>query len=413
MRSVWRNRDFVWLISGQTISEFGSTITAFAIPWLMLQLTGSALQMGLAFAVGFTPYLLLSLPAGVWADKFDRKRMMMIADGGRMVLIISIPLAHWVGGVSVVQLYIIQAGLSAFAALFDTAYVACLPNVVSKEQLPSANAALQTGMSGSQILGPALAGTFIALFGAENTVIADGASFLISILSLLTIHKRFSSTGVAPLSGNMLSQIGEGLQFVWAHKLIRTISLFTMVINLGSAATGAILLYRLQHDLHVSASVAGFIMTGFSVGAVVGSLTAGLLTRYFKMGTLMSAAMFASSFPAFMIAFATWPPLIAVANFVVGVSAVVWNVQSVSLRQSVIPDHLLGRCSSAIRMIAWGSMPVGSAAGGAVAQVFGAPIVFVGDGVLQTGIWLWGFATPLFKVKSLQSVQSEATSSAL
>lgn len=379
----------------------------------MLQLTGSALQMGFAFAVGFTPYLLLSLPAGVWADRFDRKRMMMVADCGRMILIISIPFAHWVGSVSVLQLYIIQGGLSAFAALFDTAYVACLPNVVSKEQLPSANAVLQSGVSASQILGPALAGTFIAFMGAENTIIFNGASYLISVLSLLAVRKRFSSSSASTLVGNMLTQIGEGLKFVWAHRLIRTISLFTMVANLGSAATGPILLYRLQHDLHASASVCGFVMAGFSVGTVVGSLIVGLLTRHFHMGRLMSVAMVGECVPAFMMAFATWPLLIATGNFVFGLCAVVWNVQSISLRQSVIPDHLLGRCSSAIRMIAWGSMPVGSAAGGVITQVLGAPVVFLGSGVLQSSMWLWGFVTPLFRVKNIQTLQTDGVSSGL
>lgn len=412
VRSVWRNKDFAWLISGQTISEFGASITSFAIPWLMLQLTGSSLQMGLAFAIGFTPYLLLSLPAGVWADKFDRKKMMMVADCGRMILISTIPFAHLVGHVGVLQLYIIQGGLSACSALFDTAYVACLPNVVDKEQLPAANAALQSGMSASQILGPALAGTLIALFGAENTVLINGLSYFVSVVSLLVIRKKFSSTGNAPLAGNMLSQIGEGVRFVWHHKLIRTISIFTMILNLGSSATGALLLYRLHHDLHVSSSIAGLVMTGFSVGTVLGSILAGMLTRHFRMGTLMATTLLGMSIPEFLIAFSAWPYAITVANFITGLSAVVWNVQSISLRQSVIPDHLLGRCSSAIRMIVWGSMPVGSAAGGAVAQVYGAPVVFVAAGVVQTSLWFWGLATPLFKVKSIQTLQSDGAVSA-
>lgn len=403
MTSIWKNRDFVWLIGGQTLSEFGASITAFAIPWLMLELTGSSLQMGLSFAVGFTPYLILSLPAGVWADRFDRKRLMMVADAVRMLLILTIPLAHLAGHVTVPQLYIIQGGLSACAALFDTAYVACLPNVVEKSQLQSANSAIQSGVSTSQILGPALAGVLVVWLGAENTVVVNGLSYLVSVISLMAIRKRFSADSASPLQGTMVSQIGEGLRFVWNHRLIRTISVFTMMLNLGSAAIFALMLYHLNIDLHVGARYAGMIMSGWSVGTVVGSLCAGLLTRRFRMGTLMQVTLLGMTLPVFVMAFATWPIWLAVAFFIEGFSAVVWNVQSLSLRQSVIPDHLLGRCSSAIRMIAWSSQPVGAAAGGALGQVVSVPVVFAGAGVLQLGVWIWGFATPLFRTRGIDS----------
>ncbi|MCL6600440.1 MAG: MFS transporter, partial [Alicyclobacillus macrosporangiidus] len=119
--SVWKNRDFRWLITGQTVSELGSAVSGFTLPWLMLQMTGSALQMGLGFAVGFLPYLLLSLPAGVWADRRDRRRLMMLADAIRMLLIATIPAAYALGMLTVAQLYLVMAGMSACNAVFDAA----------------------------------------------------------------------------------------------------------------------------------------------------------------------------------------------------------------------------------------------------------------------------------------------------
>lgn len=404
MQGVWRNSSFLWLVGGQTLSEFGASITSFAIPWLILEITGSAAQMGFAFAVGFLPYLLLSLPAGVFADRYDRKKMMMWADFARMILVSSIPLGQWFGVLGMWQLYVVQAGMSVCAAAFDSAYVACLPNVVSKDELASANSILQTGVATSQILGPPLAGVMIGLMGAADTITVNGLSYLISVLTLLMIRKPFSAQrSTANTKPQMLSQIGEGLAFVWKHLLIRNISLFTMALNFGASAVNAVLLYHLEHNLHVSPSVAGLVMTGFSGGTIVGSLASALIGKRLPIGTVLAVALGGMSAQAVVIGLVPSVIVITVCFFFAGFCAVLWNVQSMTLRQSIIPDELLGRASSAIRMICWGSMPVGSASGGVVAQRFGAPVVFLGVGALQIGIWAWAWFTPLFKMRSATS----------
>ncbi len=413
MKSVWRNRDFVWLVSGQTISQFGAAITQFAIPWLILELTGSAAQMGLAFAVGFTPYLLLSLPAGVWADRYNRKQLMLIADAVRMLLVLSIPLGHWLGVLGMWQLYIVQAGMSACAAVFDTAYVACLPNVVKKEQLATANSILQTGSSASQILGPPLAGLMVGFMGAADTIVLNGLSYLISIASLLLIQKAFSAADREPRQkANMFAEIGEGLRFVWNHQLIRSIGLFTMAGNLGASAAEAVLLYHLERNLHLQPAVAGAVMVGFSAGTIAGSLIAAFIGRRLPMGKVLNLSLGGMGLSALIMGLAPEAWIIGAANFGAGLFAVVWNVQSMTLRQSVIPDHLLGRAASALRMIAWGSMPLGSAAGGTMGQLFGAPAVFLGVGVFQVAVWGLGWLTPLFKVTGAAQPEPDVTNSA-
>jgi MFS family permease len=404
--SVWRNRDFIWLIGGQTVSEFGSAVSAFAIPWLLLQMTGSALQMGLAFAIGFVPYLLLSLPAGVWADRHNRKRLMMAADTLRMLLVLSIPVAHAFGALVPAHLYLVMALMSACNAVFDASYTSCLPNVVGKDQLQVANSALQAGMSTSQILGPALAGTAVGFIGAANTLVVDALSYAISAASLLAIRRPFSTHGLVTTEGGMLQQIAEGLRYVWSHRLIRTISLFTLVGNLGGSAASALVLYRLTHDLHASASWSGLVMTGVSVGAIIGSVLSGIVARRFSMGAIMMVSLFLFAIPDFVTAWARQPFVIGCANVLLGVSMVLWNVQSMSLRQSVIPDHLRGRANSSIRMIVWASIPLGNAAGGAFGQWFGAPTVFITTGLMHTLVWALGWWTPLYASERLRDARS-------
>lgn len=96
--ALWKNADFNWLMAGRTVSELGTAMTTFVIPWLLLQITGSGTQTGIAFAIGFIPYLCISFPAGVWADRFDRKALMIVADAARLVLLLSIPATSLVTG---------------------------------------------------------------------------------------------------------------------------------------------------------------------------------------------------------------------------------------------------------------------------------------------------------------------------
>ena len=146
---------------------------------------GSATQTGIAFAVGFVPYLFLSLPAGVWSDRFNRKNLMILADSGRLILLLSIPLVHVLSGETPVLLYCVQGGISLFSAVFDSAYGSCLPNIVGRSQLQEANAALQTGFSMSRIGGPLIAGILVSLLGTADTLFADVASYAGSIITLM------------------------------------------------------------------------------------------------------------------------------------------------------------------------------------------------------------------------------------
>lgn len=274
--SVWKSKDFLWLFTGRTISQLGTSITTFTISWLLLELTGSAIQTGIAFVVGFVPYLLLSLPAGVWADKYSRKKIMIIADSGRLILLMTIPLIGLFNGeIPVLLLYIVQAGVSLFSALFDAAYGACLPNIVERTQLQEGNAILQTGSSMSQIGGPILAGIIVSMFGTANTLLIDVASYLISIITISFINATFSSSLNTKVKTNMFIDIHEGIQYVWNIKVIRILALFSMLVNLVGPGMDIALIYRIKSELHITSNWAGIIMAGFGCGMVVGSFAIG------------------------------------------------------------------------------------------------------------------------------------------
>ncbi|KEO81101.1 MFS transporter [Tumebacillus flagellatus] len=405
--SIWKNRDFLWLFSGRTVSQFGTAVTTFTIPWLLLLTTGSGTLTGIAFAVGFVPYLFVSLPAGVWADRFNRKTLMMLADCGRMVLLLTIPAASLsVGHVPIVLLYLVQAGVSLFSAVFDASYGACLPNILERSQLQQGNAALQTCFSMSRILGPVVAGVLISMLGAANTLVLDAISYAVSIVTLFFIRASFSASTRTTDSGKsagarsgMRADIQEGMQFVWQNRTIRMLAFFTMLVNFVGPGMDLALLVRINDELHLASGWAGIIMAGLSGGMVAGSLVIGKAKQRFSMGALMTVTTVGQVIPPFLLATLTNPVAILLTQAFVGFLLIAWGVQSTTLRQTIVPDHLLGRCVSVFRLIAWVSIPAGGTIAGMVSQVAGSSLYFLFSGIVLGSVCLLWIGSKMHRVK--------------
>lgn len=376
--SVWKNRDFVLLVTGRTISQFGTAMTTFVIPWLFLQITGSATQTGLAFAVGFVPYIFISLPAGVWADRFNRKNLMIIADLGRLLLLFSIPMTHLITeSLPLYLLYAVQACVSGFSAIFDSAYGACLPNIVTSKQLREANNILQTSTSLSRIIGPILGGVAISWFGTENSILIDVCSYIISIVSIIIIAKPFSLTQKATNSNTFIQEIRKGIATVWSIKPIRYLMVFATFINFVGPGMDVALLYRIQHELLLHSEWAGIIITGLSGGMLLGSLVNRWIGNRIEIGYWLTLSSILQVIPPIFLSFTRNPFALCLIQIFIGILLVAWNVQSITLRQLLIPDHLLGRSSSVFRLSAWISIPLGDALAGVISQNYGTKAYFI------------------------------------
>ena len=183
---LWRNRNFLLLISGQAVSSVGSQVSLLAFPLLILALTHSPAQAGLITGLRGLAFAFFCLPAGALVDRWNRKRVMILCDLGRALALGSIPLAFAFGQLTLVQLYIVSLVEGALFALFNLAEVACLPHVVSKEQLPAATAQDQVLYAVSGLFGPALSG---ALYSIASTLpfLADAVSYAASVASLSTV----------------------------------------------------------------------------------------------------------------------------------------------------------------------------------------------------------------------------------
>src|SRR5689334_4573513 len=187
---LWRHADFMKLWSGETISLFGSQVTALALPLTaVLVLKASPAEMGILGAVEFAPFLLLSLFAGVWVDRLRRRPIMILADLGRALLVFSIPAMFWLGQLRMEYLYLVGLLTGVLTVFFDVAYQSYLPSLVEREQLVEGNSKLEVSRSVAQIAGPGLAGALVQTISAPVAMLVDGLSFLASTFFLGLIRK--------------------------------------------------------------------------------------------------------------------------------------------------------------------------------------------------------------------------------
>jgi MFS family permease len=371
-----KNRGFSYLLLGQMMSEFGSAISAFLLPWIILHETGSAMHMGFIWGLGFLSYLIFLFPAGVWVDRYNRKHLMIISDIGRMGLLLVLIWLLSTGSFEIWHMYLIRVGISFFTAIFENSYVAALPSIVTKDELYAANGLITSVNSIVSIAGLAVAGLIVINIGVTKTLIIDLMTFGASILSLLAIKEHFSSHA-KPKEKGLFKEMVEGVKYTWDLKIVRYLALLTTGVNLSLQAGLAVLLFRLEKELHMSSNIASLVMTGITIGVLIGSLVASKLLNKVSIRQVTIMVFAVLGFCYLALAYFEHALLIIVFEILVGFWVTIWNVQVGSTRQKVVPSELLGRVSSGARAIAFISIPIGASLGGVIAESKGVPLVFL------------------------------------
>ncbi len=388
VRSLVRHPDFLRLWSAQTVSVFGSAITQLALPLIAATvLQVGAFEFGLLTTIEFLPFILLSLPAGVWVDRLRRRPILIAGDIGRAVAIASIPLAFAFDALTIWQLYVVGFVNGCLTVFFDVAYQSYLPTVVGRGQLVEGNSKLEMTRSASQILGPGGAGILIGLLRAPFAMALDAASYLVSALLLAWIRKPEPQpaphdTAVHGPRPSMRAEIADGLRYVIGHRWLRSIAATTGITNFFTNVMGSILILYLVRERGLGAEAIGFAFSVGSVGVLAAAFTAGRITRRVGVGRMLVVSAIGFSVAGLPVAFAPdaliWPA-VAVSGFVNGFCGVSWNINQVSLRQSITPTRMQGRMNATMRFIVWGTMPVGSILGGALGSLVGLhPTIVIG-----------------------------------
>jgi MFS family permease len=355
----------VWWAS--TVSSAGDGVFVSALPLLAVTATRDPRLIAVVSAAFFVPWLLLSLPAGALADRYDRVRLMWRAQAvqGVIVALIAALAAAGASGIGV----LIAAGfcLGAAEVVFSNAAQAMLPQLVPADQLPRANGRLQVSLTaGETFLGPPL-GSLLFAAGRALPFGLDAGSFAGSALLLSGLPRQ----APAEAAGGMGARIAEGLRWLFGHRLLRVVAALLAVMGFCSQMGQADLVLLATRTLHVSARGYGLLWTASAAGSLLGGLANPALIRRFGQLPSLIIAMAAE---AGVFAGLGLAPDAFVAGLMMacnGFFVTMWNVVTVSLRQRIVPVGLLGRVNSVYRMLGWGLMPLGAVAGGFVAHAGG------------------------------------------
>ena len=388
-----RQPDFWKFFTGQTLSNLGSSFTGFALPLLVYKLTGSPVNLAATTAAYFLPYLLFGLVIGAWVDRVDRKRMMIAVDLGRAAVIASIPVLSYADALSVWWIYAGAFLTACLTIAFDAGEFAAVPSLVGKDDLVTANGRIMASYQSAQIAGPLLAGVLIATVSIEELFLVDAGSFVVSATSLALIARSFNPEQPAEKK-HILRDVSEGLRYVLGHPVLRNISLMMALVNFVGSTTFAQLVLFGKIRLDASDSRVGFLFAAGSAGIAVIGLAAGAIRRRLSFSVAALGGLMLSS--ALTVVFAVntsyWVALVlwaGMAGF-----GLFFNINTTSLRQAIVPSHMLGRVVSIAGVLAWSAIPAGTLVGGAVidatdnvALVYGA----IGGIELAIAAFFWLF----------------------
>ena len=376
---LWRNRDYLLLWSGQSISAIGSAVSELAFPLLVLAVTHSPAEAGFTSALRALPVVFIGLLGGLLVDRWDRKRIMICCDIGRALNMASIPIALVLGHLTIVQLYITASLEGALAVFFGFAHTASLSQVVAGEQLSAAVAQEEVMEGTTALFGPTLSG---ALFTAGRMLpfLADAISYTISIFTLLLIRTPFQRQRATERS-RLRVEISQGMVWMWRQPFIRAMTL----LSGGSALVlpGSVLItIVLAEQQHASAVIIGLIFAAGGVASVLGSLLSPFIQKRLTVGQSILAVrwLFALLWPLYFIA--PYPVMLGAVEFGFGFADPIEDVAYFSYRLALIPDGLKGRVISACRLFPGTMRPIGLALTGLLLQHFG---------VAPTALICWGY----------------------
>jgi len=383
--SLWRNRDYMLLWSGQVVSVIGTGATQIVYPLLILALTNSPAAAGVAAALGSIPYIIFSLPAGALVDRWDRKRVMIYCDVGRAAVLITIPIAMAFNALTIWQIFICALVEGSLFVFFNIAEVAALSRVVEKQQLPQAVAQNDVAFSIANIVAPSI-GTVLFQLGRAVPFVFDAVTYLVSVASLFLIRKEFQGERVKKET-HLVQEIREGMSWLWGQPLIRYMAFCTGGLNFVNAPTTLIIIVLAQ-NLGATDAQIGLIFSLSAIGAIIGSIIGGQIQKRYRFGQGIISTVWITAllFPLLAVAPNFW-----FLGLIMGLSWLtgpIYNVVQFSYRVALIPDDLQGRVNSVFRLTAFGFQPLGAAISGVLIERFGVTVA-----IAFFTVWYFGLAT--------------------
>lgn len=423
--SVWQSRNFVRLWTSDTISQFGTQFSGYAIPFTFVLLSKNPFLFSLLGFFGGLPFPLFALFVGVYVDRHYRKRIMTLANVGRGLALGSVPLiviAGFLPSLGILLLYAVSFVVGLLTVFFDVSYQAILPSLVEREQLVQGNRMLEFSRSSAQVVTPAIAGLVVQAVYPPLTLAIDASSYMASAGVLSGIQ---ATEALEKSKNTVWHDLREGLAVVVRDSRLRMIAGSTATFNLFGSALFPVAFLYLTGPLGMTAGVYGFIFAVGGIGLIVGVALSNVIVRTIGLGWAIVAAMLIGGFgliPYFVIdpgftspALAVLGPIpifgvlridrnvifLMIGQFIVSISTVVYNINQVSLRQALVPLRLQGRMNASMRWIVWGTPPVGAAIGGILGILVGLKPAIEISAIGASLAFLWVLLSPVRSLKEI------------
>jgi MFS family permease len=407
--SVLRNSDFVKLWAGESVSLIGTQITQFALPLVaVLTLSASVFQVGVLNACRYAPVVVVSLFAGVWLDRRRRRPILIACSLGNAALIALVPITNAMGVLSIGELYAICLLAGVLTVVFDVGVLSYVPSLVEREQLADSNGKIQTSTAFAGVAGPGVAGLLVSTLTAPVTLTVDAVSYLCSALGLSRIRKEEPEAPAAEDRPSVRASIVEGLHAVYGSRFLRALLTQSATFNFFQNALVTVFVVYAIRDLHMSPTKLGLVIGAISVGGVAGGLLANRIRNTIGFGlTMLIPTICAALSPLLLLiprdASAPSMVLFMSVQAFYGFNLLVFNVNTLTLRQVITPHHLLGRMNASYRMVLFGTGPIGAIIGGWLGSALGLRTALVITAIALTSPILWTLYSPVFRLKTMPS----------
>ena len=398
MLRPFKIRNFNLLFGGQTVSIIGDALYMVSLPWLVLTTGGNAQELGIILSAYGLPRAFSMLAGGWLSDRLRPRRLMLIADTIRMILVGLLALLALQGHPAFWQLCVIAVLLGAFGGAFTPAAMSILPDTLSDDELQAGNGLMMSAMQGANLLGSAFAGVIVSALSAGVGIAIDAVTFLISALSLAFMRRTSHATSKAQADGQAQQadaaqaqgeQISIG-RFLLKSRLIQVVLLIFVVISLFTGGIVEVALPTLvKGPMHGGANAFGFILAAWGAGALLGSVFAGMLgkNKYKGWLTLLGGLIVSAA----LALLPTWGVIGAViCMFIGGVAKSGVTVLLFTAIQLAIPRYLMGRVMGLVMFSSFGLYPVSTFLMGLMAVRFGPALLFPICGIALAAVMLFG-----------------------
>ncbi|AJH73142.1 ferroportin1 family protein [Bacillus cereus ATCC 4342] len=362
------SKEYKIFIFGLLISRIGDSLYTFALPWIAYQLTGSAVIMSSLFAINVLPIVLFGPLVGVIIDRYNRKKLLLVADITNIILVSLVPILHSLHLLEIWHLYIITFMLAVMSMLFDVTTVTVIPQIAG-ESLTKANSFYQMVNQLASLFGPMIAGVFISFFGGFQLLWINVLSFIATLIAVIllpsmkTVNKKCQDKNTLQ---NVLADLVNGCKWLKNDRLNLALSFQAMIGNFGASAVLGVFMYYLLSTLQLTPEQSGFNYSLIGIGGLLGSLIAVPLEKRLQRGLLIPLLLFVG---AIGLTFALWSRYWLAPGIAFGIAMtcnIAWNTIVATVRQETVPSNMQGRVLGFSRVLTRLAMPLGALVGGII-----------------------------------------------